>query len=80
MDEITILKKINDFFVKPEGKYLLNVLILKKYELLDELSEVKVDDFYQLQGQIKGIHELISFINNIDVEISNKNINDIDNF
>lgn len=78
MDELTIIKKIEDFFCKPEGKFLLDLLTIKKYELLDELSEAKLEDVYQLQGQIKGIHEITTYIKDISVEINNRIEKNID--
>ena len=80
--EIDLIEKIEVFFTKPEGKYLLNLLTDKKIDLLEELCEVSADNLYKVQGTLKGLNVLIEFLASTEEQVDylkSKLETDIDN-
>lgn len=82
LQEIDLIEKIEVFFTKPEGKYLLNLLTNKKIELLEELCDVSAENLYKVQGTLKGLGIFIDFLTDTEEQINylkNQLQTDIDN-
>ena len=79
-EKLALVKKIDEFFCKPEGKYFLSILTERKLDLIEELCEANTDNLYKIQGQLKGLQDLINFVDEIDVVMNNVVENDIDNY